>query len=67
MIQKIKNGLLENGVINLFEAKKHDSVIPLIDALESSTLSRNVKDAAIQQAFDQGACERHQRYCGEIP
>ena len=25
------------GVINLFDAKKHDSVIPLINALESST------------------------------
>ena len=28
------------GVINLFQAEKHDSVIPLINALESSTLSR---------------------------
>ena len=31
--------------------KKHDSVIPLINALESSTLSRNVKDVAIQWHF----------------
>ena len=46
---------VSEGVINLFNAKKHDSVIPLINALESSTLSRNLKDAAIQEAFYQGA------------
>ena len=43
------------GSHDLLDAEKHDSVIPLIDALESSTLSRNVKDAAIQKAFNQGA------------
>ena len=60
VIDKIKNPenqelAVRCGVINLFNAKKHDSVIPLINALESSTLSRNVKDAAIQQAFYEGA------------
>ena len=60
VIDKIKNPKNQEwavrvGVSNLFDAKKHDSVIPLIDALESSTLSRNVKDAAIQKAFYEGA------------
>ena len=44
------------GVINLFNAKKHDSVIPLINALEKRHIEgRNLKDVAIQQAFDEGA------------
>ena len=60
VIDKIKNPknqelAVRDGVINLFNAKKHDSVIPLINALESSTLSRNVKDVAIQEAFYEGA------------
>ena len=44
------------GVINLFDAKKHDSVIPLINALEKRQFNgRNLKDAAIQHAFYEGA------------
>ena len=56
-IKKLRNQELavELGVFNLFKAKKHDSVIPLINALEKSTLSRNVKVSGIQQAFSQGA------------
>ena len=46
---------VNSGVYNLFQAEKHDSVIPLIDALESSTLSRTVKDTAILWAFYEGA------------
>ena len=46
------------GVINLFNAKKHDSVIPLINALEKRQFNgRNLKDVAIQRAFDEGARE----------
>ena len=59
---------VECGVINLFNAKKHDSVIPLINALEKRQFNgRNLKDAAIQQAFYEGAYERHQIYCRGIP
>ena len=36
--RSIKNRLLEYGVTNLFDVRKHDSVIPLINALESRTL-----------------------------
>ena len=47
---------LKWGVINLFGAKKHDSVIPLINALEKRQFNdRNLKDAAIQKAFYEGA------------
>ena len=52
---RYQNVAVSEGVNNLFKANKHDSVIPLIDALESSTLSRTVKDHAIQQAFYEGA------------
>ena len=56
MIQKIKKGLLSSGVINLFNAKKHDSVIPLINALEKRQFNgRNLKDVAIREAFYEGA------------
>ena len=42
--------------INLFDAKKHDSVIPLINALEKRQFNgRNLKDVAIREAFYQGA------------
>jgi len=44
------------SVINLFSDEKHDSAIPLIDALEKRQFkSRNVKDAAIQTVFIEGA------------
>ena len=44
------------GVINLFNAKKHDSVIPLINALEKRQFNgRSLKNVAIQRAFYQGA------------
>ena len=47
---------LKWGVSNLFGAKKHDSVIPLINALEKRQFNdRNLKDAAIQKAFYEGA------------
>ena len=52
------------GVINLFNAKKHDSVIPLINALEKRQFNgRNLNDVAIQKAFISRSIERHQRYC----
>ena len=44
------------GVINLFNAKKHDSVIPLINALEKRQFNgRNLKNVAIQKHFIEGA------------
>jgi hypothetical protein len=44
------------SVINLFTAKKHDSVIHLIDALEKRPFDgRRLKNVAIQQAFMSGA------------
>src|SRR3984957_19796742 len=44
------------GVFNLLNAEKHDSVIPLINALEKRQFnSRDLTNAAIQQAFHQGA------------
>ena len=53
---EIKNRLLSSGVINLFNAKKHDSVIPLINALEKRQFNgRKLKNVAIQKAFYQGA------------
>ena len=61
VIDKIKDpenqeGAVKWGVINLFDAKKHDSVIPLINALEKRLFNgRNLKNAAIQQAFYEGA------------
>ena len=60
-IDKIKNPenqewAVKWGVSNLFNAKKHASVIPLINALEKRQFNgRNLKDVAIQQAFHQGA------------
>ena len=47
---------VRSGVINLFNAKKHDSVIPLINALEKRPFNgRKLKNVAIQWAFYQGA------------
>ena len=47
---------IEWGVVNLFNAEKHDSVIPLINALEKRQFNgRNLKDVAIRQAFYRGA------------
>ena len=59
-INKIKNpenqeSAVSYGIRDLFYVEKHDSVIPLIDALESSTFSRKVKNAVIQPAFYEGA------------
>ena len=69
VIDKIKDPknqewAVEWGVISLFNAKKHDSVIPLINALEKRQFNgRNLKDVAIQEAFYEGAWMRHQIYC----
>jgi hypothetical protein len=47
---------VEYGVINLFIAKKHASVIRLIDALENREFNgRKLNDVAIQKAFSEGA------------
>ena len=47
---------VRSGVKNLFKAKKHASVIPLIDALENRIFrGRKLKNVAILKAFDQGA------------
>ena len=44
------------GCHQFVQAKKHDSVIPLINALEKRPFNgRNLKDVAIQQAFYEGA------------
>ena len=44
------------GVAKLFDAKKHDSVIPLINALEKREFNgRNLTNSAIQRAFYEGA------------
>ena len=54
--RKCKKRLLSSGVYNLFNAKKHDSVIPLINALGKRPFNgRKLKDVAIQWAFYQGA------------
>ena len=61
VIDKIKDPknqevAVDVGCHNLFDAKKHDSVIPLIDALEKRPFkSRNLMDVAIQRAFYEGA------------
>jgi hypothetical protein len=61
VIDKIKNPenqetAVEWGVTNLFYAKKYDSVIPLINALEERQFNgMNLKSVAIQWAFYQGA------------
>jgi hypothetical protein len=59
-IGKIKNiasqeDLVQRSVRRLLEANKHDHVIPLINALQSSTLNIRLKDIAIRQAFYEGA------------
>jgi hypothetical protein len=61
VIEKVKNPEYQEmtvmrGVINLFDAKKYDSVISLINALEKRTFNdRNLKGAAIREAFEMGA------------
>ena len=61
VIDKIKNPenqewAVRRGVTNLFNAKKHDSVIPLINALEKRQFNgRKLKNVAIQGAFYEGA------------
>ena len=43
------------GVGNLFDAGKHDLVVPLVNALGKRTFNgRSLKDAAIQTAFWEG-------------
>ena len=50
------------SVYNLFNAKKHDSVIPLINTLETREFNdRTLKNVAIQWAFSEGA-ERGIKY-----
>ena len=57
VIDKIKDPenqemAVEWGVNNLFDAKKHASVIPLINALEKRQFNgRNLKDVAIREHF----------------
>ena len=57
MIDKIKDPKKQEkavrwGVFNLFDAEKHDSVIPLINALEKRQFNgKNLKNVAIQEAF----------------
>jgi hypothetical protein len=47
---------VDTGVWNLFNAEKHDSVIPLIDALENREFNgKKLNDVAIRKAFDEGA------------
>ena len=45
-----------SGVSNLFEAGRHDLVVPLVNALGKRTFKSNsLKDVAIQMAFCEGA------------
>ena len=47
---------VRRGVKNLFEAGKHDLVVPLVNALGKRTFkSDRLKDVAIQKAFREGA------------
>jgi len=47
---------VERGVFNLFDANKHGSVIPLVNALEKREFNgRTLNNVAIQQAFYSGA------------
>ena len=61
MIDKIKGPenqewAVRQGVFNLFKAKQHGSVIPLINAFEKREFNgRNLKNVAIQKAFIEGA------------
>jgi hypothetical protein len=61
VIDKIKHPIHQEsavqwGVSNLFDAEKHDSVIPLINALEKRKFNgRKLKNVAIQQALMSGA------------
>ena len=60
-IDKIKDpenqeSAVEWGVLNLVHAKKHGSVVPLINALEKRQFNgRKLNDTAIRQAFRPGA------------
>ena len=61
MIDKIKGpenqeSAVRQGVFNLFKAKQHGLVIPLINAFEKREFNgRNLKNVAIQKAFIEGA------------
>ena len=53
---EMQEGAVRVGVENLFEAGKHDLVVPLVNALGKRTFkSESLKDAAIQMAFCEGA------------
>jgi hypothetical protein len=60
VIDKIKGPTYQEwavkwGVIKLFDAKKHASVVPLINALEKRQFKgRTLENAAIQEAFKSG-------------
>ena len=59
-IDKIKDPINQEhavmvGIMNLFNAKKHDSVISLINALGKRFNGKNLKNNAIQEAFYEGA------------
>jgi hypothetical protein len=58
MIKKpeVQEEAVKRGVFNLFKAKKHASVIHLINALGKREFNgRKLNDVAIRKAFDQGA------------
>ena len=57
---------IEHGVMNLFLRKKHNSAVRLINALESSTFGRDVKDEAIQRAFFEGAVRGIKHFVEEL-
>ena len=55
------------GVFNLFEAGRHDLIAPLVNALGKRTFNgRNLKDAAIQWAFEEGTRKRQSKHCGIV-
>ena len=64
---KNQEGAVRVGVENLFEAGKHDLVVPLVNALGKRTFkSKSLKEEAIQTAFREGAYKRQSRHCGVI-
>ena len=57
---------VREGVSSLFEAGKHDLVVPLVNALGKRTFKSNsLKDVAIQTAFYEGA-RGQSRNCGVV-
>ena len=53
---EVQESAVRGGVSNLFEAEKHDLVVPLVKALGKRTFkSDRLRDVAIQMAFYEGA------------